>query len=139
MDRRLRLAQQMLQLPVDGPLSEQQRKLSIATTDAVLLDFTRQIGLAIEKRGPGIPFIDPDGHVSWQDPEELKKNLDTAVRMGDTAMVDTLRGALELLGNLDVNDHVLSAVIDSSGIRIYRLPTHDPARGIRELLEDWGR
>lgn len=138
MHPRLRLAQQLLQLPTDGPLSEQQRKLSIAATDAVMLDFTRQIGTAIEKRGPGIPFIDPEGHVSWQGPDDIKANLDTAVRLGDTAMVDTLKGALQLLENLDVNDHVLSAVIDSSGIRIYRLPTHDPAAGIRELLEGWG-
>jgi hypothetical protein len=137
-ERRLNLAQQLLSLPADGSaIPEAQRRITSATCDAILLDFTGQIQRTIAKRGLGLPVIRPDGHLAWYSPALIREQIHIAEQADDRPMIETLRSILLLLGDLDPTVSILAAVADSSGLRVMRIPIEDPARGIRQLLDRW--
>ena len=137
--RRERLAQRLLALTPGVPATEAEQRFGAAATSLALEDMVGHIARAVIARGPGLPFVHPDGELSWEDPTSMADQLRIAEAAGETLMIDVFRDILALLDKLDPENHVLLAMTSARTLRVFRLPVDDPGAGVRRLLNEWGR
>ena len=138
-ERRLRLAESLLGLKRGEAVTPEQKRLSESTAAVILSDMIGHIKRAITERGAGLPVVRPDGGLAWYTADEVTQELDRAVRQGDKEMVTAFRGVISLLEKLDPEDHIIIGMATDTSLRIFKIPTDDPARNIRKLLDQWGR
>lgn len=134
-DKRRQLAASLLQLKGDA-ITEVERRMATATTDAILTDMAILIAGAINKKGPGLPVHGLDGNMRWFSPEKLVACLQMAEADQDEAMVAIFRDCLKAIEKLDENT-VFIAITRPDGFRIYPLHLDDPAAGAREVINSF--
>lgn len=135
---RIRLAQQFLQLPKPGEkIPDAQKKLTNATVNVILCDFTRHIVDAIRSRGLGMPVISRNGNTVWHDIPKFQQLIKKAEKNGDAAAAKTFAKMISLLEDLNPEEFVIYAFSAPGRLSVFKLPIEAPAREIFGMLDQW--
>jgi hypothetical protein len=116
-------------------------RLATLSCEAILSDFIKLYDKHYLAFGPGVLIIRLGGGENppfYLAVDELRKDLETAERHGDSEVITYLKGVIETIEGANIDKCVVLMLSDNSTTRVFRLDREYPAQAIQQGLEQMG-
>jgi len=116
-------------------------RLATASCEAILADFIQLFDKHYATFGPGILIIQLSRQEQppyYMPVDELRKDLETAERCGDTDVRDYLDDTISTIEGANINQCAVVMLSDNSSTRVFLLDRTYPAKTIQDALAAMG-